>query len=473
MEHEFPENEWETLPDGNDMGCLGIKDPIKTAGDTLATLEMDWSQFDERTLGLFQIRLKENKIARDPFLQDKDFFAKEMIKTLLLSFQQPFESFKKLAEFLAEKRREIQEGIEEQVRGYYDDVLEIFSDKSKKLSRAAERSFQKESYFSALSVLELLEKNSIQDLTLEELQSVKEGLREKAADNNAIISLYEINQLVFESKVEKDWSFSDYIGDIAVLLPGYHEKLILFFESTLQKLKEKSITSKLQQTNVVTFQEALTDVIVKLKRGELKTVNDAWCSIKAYKGEEMDFLDLRLRFDRAEDFCVQRKQDSATKFSIYYADYEEKIKEFLEAHRQDRLAVIRETLGDQELALTISMKDKWVHTSPIFFDAIWGHLDSCCQKIFDLIHEQKEGVDQRSQILEHIAEIHWWFANMMPYERGSAAVAHLAAAHLMIKANIGFTRVEKGICIDIESFLTPLHEFKEKYAKFFEEVYYP
>jgi hypothetical protein len=70
--------------------------------------------------------------------------------------------------------------------------------------------------------------------------------------------------------------------------------------------------------------------------------------------------------------------------------------------------------------------------------------------------------------LKNIAQIHWLFAQAMPYHRGSAGIADMLAKTLMTHLNISTPPWKNGIAPDLEALVRPFDDFVTNYSGFFE-----
>lgn len=463
IDHSSDDNFDDLLDDSERLADL-----IQNSATSLRDLALDWNTLDEETLGLFQIRLTGNTLARDPFLKDKDLFAKESLKTLLLSSENNFSHFSDLKNFLTHKRKEIQGQIYQEIKEYHHFLCGLFKINdlgvAKSLALTMETSFKEQTCFSIIDLSTLLKK-----MPYDIQNEIKDSLKKKEPYP---ISLAHFYDAVLEVSKKKQTDFRKMILDPSVL-PLYAEHLAHFFKTMQQAIKDESLKQNLSHPNLITLQEALADIVPKIKSHQLLTYDDAYNALCDFKSGEFGRLEIRVDGEDPAKFGQLRDEQLVrTPFNYYFKDYAEKIALFSKNYAPDNDGFISGTIKGAPILLTGTLFDAWWHTTSDHFEVINEHLEELYDQIQTLIQQQAVS-DQRPAILEKVAEIHWWFANMMPYQRGSAAVGHLAAAHLMVKANIDFTRVKPGVCIDIDSFLTPLDEFKKLYASFFESINFP
>ena len=73
------------------------------------------------------------------------------------------------------------------------------------------------------------------------------------------------------------------------------------------------------------------------------------------------------------------------------------------------------------------------------------------------------------KINSDIAEIRWIMAHSMPWERGSDAISNVFTRALYKSMGIKSYPIKKDISLDLEAFCTPLNEYKQKFASYFEK----
>jgi avirulence protein len=72
--------------------------------------------------------------------------------------------------------------------------------------------------------------------------------------------------------------------------------------------------------------------------------------------------------------------------------------------------------------------------------------------------------------LEQLGALHWWLAQAMPDERGSAAKAEFCVRAYAGAAGVALPPFRAGVVPDIEAFLTPLQAYRTGYATYFERL---
>lgn len=109
----------------------------------------------------------------------------------------------------------------------------------------------------------------------------------------------------------------------------------------------------------------------------------------------------------------------------------------------------------------------WIHTSPGYGSRINQHLDNLYTSFKEIQAEPKSPALLK-QTLETVAEIHWWFAQMCPYQRGSAGIGDMMTKVLLDSAGIQSSPWRPELAPDMEALVTPLQEYIRNYAGFFE-----
>lgn len=104
---------------------------------------------------------------------------------------------------------------------------------------------------------------------------------------------------------------------------------------------------------------------------------------------------------------------------------------------------------------------QWLHGDPVAIPKIRKHLNTLIAKA------NQPGLSDAER-LDHLARVHWWTANSMPYARGSAAIADMTVRSIAKAHNMKMPAYREGIIPDIESFFykNP-DDFVEAYRGFF------
>ncbi|AXF76430.1 hypothetical protein LU631_18485 [Erwinia tracheiphila] len=101
------------------------------------------------------------------------------------------------------------------------------------------------------------------------------------------------------------------------------------------------------------------------------------------------------------------------------------------------------------------------HTNPIYHPAILDHVE-------ELYKEAIKAERSDSDVLNILGETHWWLANAMLDERGSAAKAEFCVRAIAQARGMDLPPMKHGIVPDIEAMSTSRNEFVENYSSFFE-----
>lgn len=101
------------------------------------------------------------------------------------------------------------------------------------------------------------------------------------------------------------------------------------------------------------------------------------------------------------------------------------------------------------------------------FPAIQKHLGDLFSE-YAKYKDTANTVEKRAKIIEIVAEVQWYFHQMMPYKRGSAALGDAVARILMEAAGLKLSRWKVNVMPDIETFVTSKNDFIQNYSRLFE-----
>lgn len=124
--------------------------------------------------------------------------------------------------------------------------------------------------------------------------------------------------------------------------------------------------------------------------------------------------------------------------------------------------VIAGYIRGERVELTGWNKEEWLHTRPELIPRILAHAESIFQRAKD---------PQRSpaETTRAIAELHWWLAHAMPYERGSAGVSDMLAKSLFELRGMEVAPWRRGGSPDLRAMLNSLPAYVDLYPKLFEQ----
>ncbi|OGI01119.1 MAG: hypothetical protein A2Y25_09995 [Candidatus Melainabacteria bacterium GWF2_37_15] len=108
----------------------------------------------------------------------------------------------------------------------------------------------------------------------------------------------------------------------------------------------------------------------------------------------------------------------------------------------------------------------WHHAPPESTLPVMKHI----KKIYNGLNSQKDAPkDEKTlhKINKDIAEIHWYFTQLMPYRNGSAGITDVLTKTIYESLNIQVSPWKKGIAPDLEALVTPLDEFTKNYENYF------
>jgi hypothetical protein len=101
------------------------------------------------------------------------------------------------------------------------------------------------------------------------------------------------------------------------------------------------------------------------------------------------------------------------------------------------------------------------HTDPQHLPKIEQHVERLYQKALDPSLSEKD-------FIETVASMHWWLAQSMPNERGSAAISDTFARTLMERRGIPVPNWREGVVPDLEAIFSNHDDFVRHYASYFE-----
>ncbi len=110
----------------------------------------------------------------------------------------------------------------------------------------------------------------------------------------------------------------------------------------------------------------------------------------------------------------------------------------------------------------------WRHTDPRYFQAINQHLETLLSDLTKL-KAKPETPKKLMASVGKIAEIHWYFSHMMPYERGSSGIGQMIVRSLFEYMNIEAFAWAEDIMPDCEAFIHDLKAYKAIYPSFFRQ----
>lgn len=72
-------------------------------------------------------------------------------------------------------------------------------------------------------------------------------------------------------------------------------------------------------------------------------------------------------------------------------------------------------------------------------------------------------------LLDGVAQLHWWFSQLMPYRRGSAAVADMLVRTVLDAHGLSTGPWAPGVAPDVEALVEPLDHYVQIYPTLFAE----
>ncbi len=104
---------------------------------------------------------------------------------------------------------------------------------------------------------------------------------------------------------------------------------------------------------------------------------------------------------------------------------------------------------------------RWVHPPGTQIEPILKHAEN----LFDRAVERST---PPSEVIRAAAEMHWWLAHAMPFQRGSAAITDALVKAIYLSHGIPFSPYRVGIQPDIAAFTLRLDDFLSVYPRFFD-----
>ncbi len=104
---------------------------------------------------------------------------------------------------------------------------------------------------------------------------------------------------------------------------------------------------------------------------------------------------------------------------------------------------------------------RWVHPPGTQTEPILRH----AEHLFDRAVDRNASP---SEVIRAAAEMHWWLAHAMPFQRGSAAITDALVKAIYLSHDIPFSPYRVGIQPDIAAFTLRLDDYLSVYPRFFD-----
>jgi hypothetical protein len=95
--------------------------------------------------------------------------------------------------------------------------------------------------------------------------------------------------------------------------------------------------------------------------------------------------------------------------------------------------------------------------------SILSQVNTHCESLY----RQLLASTNREEIIDLVAEIHWWYATMTPYKRGTNGISHALAVSLLKAKGIRAGHVLDTVSLDFKAFARSIDEYKRDYRTFF------
>ncbi|MBK6692012.1 MAG: hypothetical protein IPG50_07375 [Myxococcales bacterium] len=120
-------------------------------------------------------------------------------------------------------------------------------------------------------------------------------------------------------------------------------------------------------------------------------------------------------------------------------------------------------IGDQDVALSSVNRYFIVHTPAENVPAVMNHVDP-------LFRDIEAGKYRGPELVEKVGEVHWWMAQAMPYDRGSAGVTDMATKYLFMKNGVEPPPYKPGVSPDLDAIIA---KDPESFAKGYRDLFEP
>jgi hypothetical protein len=191
-----------------------------------------------------------------------------------------------------------------------------------------------------------------------------------------------------------------------------------------------------------------------LAGGDLRQVLDALAG-------QRQGIAIAMRDKDAHSFGVPRHQEAGTKLRAQYARWDGKLPDTNVATLPSGKRV---RLTESRVADGLMDAPYMRHTSPDKIDLIVGE----CRPMYARALDPKTPV---KETVELVGELHWWLAQAMPYERGSAAIVDMLTKSIFLRRGIQVTPYQRGVVPDLDAFAEPNPKaFAKRYGTLFVET---
>ncbi|MEQ8276932.1 MAG: hypothetical protein RMA76_25930 [Deltaproteobacteria bacterium] len=166
------------------------------------------------------------------------------------------------------------------------------------------------------------------------------------------------------------------------------------------------------------------------------------------------------------EFGRPRTATSSTPMTGKYEGYQAPSVESLDVFGEETWRAtedgIRLTTHEGELVFSNGKRrsPSWSHPPPSSFDAILEKAE--------VAWSDARGAESPRALVDAVANLHWWGANMNPFERSSAAAIDIIAKALLVEGGVQPGRWREGIGADLEAFFQSREAFVEAYASYHE-----
>lgn len=121
------------------------------------------------------------------------------------------------------------------------------------------------------------------------------------------------------------------------------------------------------------------------------------------------------------------------------------------------------------IALTTTTDAHWLHPAVADLERGWTILQVVLEALITELNCCATPQQRPQVLLDGAAQLHWWFSQLMPYRRGSAAVADMLVRTLLDAHGLSTGPWAPGVAPDVEALVEPLEHYVQIYPTLFAE----
>jgi hypothetical protein len=240
---------------------------------------------------------------------------------------------------------------------------------------------------------------------------------------------------------------------VTMRLPGYKERQNeAFGRRWIESVAE--LQDRIETGTIRTFGEAMSFLA-----GERRRIQVELNAERRRAGAEDTALDPPEQFGKDRPLNLMRPD--ITKIEGRYGGYEGAARRFLGG--EDARQIVHDGIPLTTVRRGASggrVKYWWEHMPPTEIHRLLPLIDGALQRAL--------GAKTRTELIDAVAELHYFAAHMMPWRRGSAAAIDAVAKALLLHGGVRPGRLKEGVAFDLEAFTRTLEDYKRRYRSFFE-----